>query len=205
MAQGSFYHQKKLLWRQNILTWNAVILLAKQGYGWVCRLAKWCLSQFLDEIRTKSIATPSGWDVVYWNYPKTLNQVSQTVCPYPFTLLHQRGTVRIRCLAMNIRKWSGQVLTQESSKPTVRPPHLPSLAKSAPTISNVNTLLIVKEKVYILHKNLQLSTFLKMISNGKSWRERKKNQKKKTGLLQRTMNAYLRNSALTKPQYRPAE
>ena len=48
---------------------------------------------------------------------------------------------------MNIRKWSGQVFNQESSKPTVRPPRLPSLAKSAPTISNVNTLLIVKEKV----------------------------------------------------------
>lgn len=30
-------------------------------------------------------------------------------------------------------------------------------------------------------------------------------KKKKTSLLQRTMNAYLRNSALTKPQYRPAE
>lgn len=103
---------------------------------------------------------------------------------------------------MNIRKWSGQVLTQESSKPTVRPPRLPSLAKSAPTISNVNTLLIVKEKVYMLHKNLQLSTFLKMISNGKSWRGQKKT-KKKTGLLQRTMNAYLRNSALTKPQVDP--
>lgn len=203
MAQGSFYHQKKLLWRQNILTWNAVILLAKQGYGWVCHLAKWCLSQFLDEIRTKSIATPSGWDVVYWNYPKTLNQVSQTVCPYPFTLLHQRGTVRIRCLAMNIRKWSGQVLTQESSKPTVRPPRLPSLAKSAPTISNVNTLLIVKEKVYILHKK---PTTFNIFENDLKWKIMKgKKKQKKTGLLQRTMNAYLRNSALTKPQYRPAE
>lgn len=35
--------------------------------------------------------------------------------------------------------------------------------------------------------------------------EGKKKKKKKTSLLQRTMNAYLRNSALTKPQYRPAE
>ena len=35
--------------------------------------------------------------------------------------------------------------------------------------------------------------------------EEGKKKQKKTGLLQRTMNAYLRNSALTKPQYRPAE
>lgn len=114
-------YEGKIFWPEMFL-----FFYQKQGYGRVCHLAKWCLSQFLDEIRTKSIATPSGWDLVYWNYPKTLNQVSQTVCPYPFTLLHQRGTVRIRCLAMNIRKWSGQVFNQESSKPTVRPPRLPS-------------------------------------------------------------------------------